>query len=137
MSGRELVWCLRTDGKGDEGHQMSQATRGSKIDASQTQFPFPILFTVSTPISFTFCHPAPHFQAVYFCVAHSIAMSPTAAAPAVLTIAGSDPSGGAGIQADLKTFAAHNAPSNSPSTYSLGLWDERCYCFDESEYDWS
>lgn len=32
----------------------------------------------------------------------------TAAPPILLTIAGFDPSGGAGIAADLKTFAAHN-----------------------------
>jgi hydroxymethylpyrimidine/phosphomethylpyrimidine kinase len=34
--------------------------------------------------------------------------SPNALPPVILTIAGFDPSGGAGIAADLKTFAAHN-----------------------------
>src|SRR3990172_6736061 len=34
--------------------------------------------------------------------------SPNALPPVILTIAGFDPSGGAGIAADLKTFATHN-----------------------------
>ncbi|MGB5368379.1 MAG: bifunctional hydroxymethylpyrimidine kinase/phosphomethylpyrimidine kinase, partial [Polyangiales bacterium] len=33
----------------------------------------------------------------------------TAAPPVVLTVAGSDPSGGAGLQADLKTIHQHGA----------------------------
>ena len=40
--------------------------------------------------------------------------------PVVLTIAGSDPSAGAGIQADLKTFAAHRVYGVSVVTAKIG-----------------
>jgi hydroxymethylpyrimidine/phosphomethylpyrimidine kinase len=44
--------------------------------------------------------------------------------PAVLTIAGSDPSGGAGLQADLKTFAALNAYGMSVLTLATDCTTE-------------
>lgn len=40
----------------------------------------------------------------------------TTSQPTVLTIAGSDPSGGAGIQADIKTIQAHEGYATSVIT---------------------
>ena len=49
----------------------------------------------------------------------------------VLTIAGTDPTGGAGVQADLKTFMAHNVYGMSIITAlvaqnTLGVKDKMC-----------
>ncbi|MGM0706277.1 MAG: bifunctional hydroxymethylpyrimidine kinase/phosphomethylpyrimidine kinase [Bacteroidota bacterium] len=43
-------------------------------------------------------------------------------APPVLTIAGIDPSGGAGLAADLKTFAAHGTYGMSVLTVATDCW---------------
>ncbi|MEZ4566192.1 MAG: bifunctional hydroxymethylpyrimidine kinase/phosphomethylpyrimidine kinase [Desulfobacterales bacterium] len=51
--------------------------------------------------------------------------------PTVLTIAGSDPSGGAGIQADLKTFAVsgvYGASVITALTAVPGPFQESCRC---------
>jgi hydroxymethylpyrimidine/phosphomethylpyrimidine kinase len=50
--------------------------------------------------------------------------APSKEAPAVLTIAGSDPSGGAGLQADLKTFTALEAYGMSVLTLATDCTTE-------------
>ena len=42
--------------------------------------------------------------------------------PNVLSIAGSDPSGGAGIQADLKSISANGAFAMAALTWFLNSW---------------